>query len=220
MTEVCAQESGVFRKIKICWTKPTFTSFCNIVKSLPFLSTSQHVLHPFLDSVCSPSSVLHIYTMYSGGCWSCRSTSQLQRWVSEGRFWRWNLYRLCAYLFGWVSVPNHTMGLSLAVSSCLLCCHMRQPNTVCTVFSLFFHTGSDEKRKTMISSFESAVREPASHFHSLPQNTIIFGSHVYLHPSNFTFCNVLFHSRINHSALPFLGHRLQIDYLSGVQCND
>lgn len=89
-------------------------------------------------------------------------------------------------------------------------CAVLQDSQICVQCVLFVLSHRPEMRAVMIFVL---LRMSESH------NTS-FGSHVYLHSSNSTFCNVLFHSRINHSALPFLGHRPQIDYISGVQCND
>ena len=148
-------------------------------------------------------------------CWICRSTCQLQRQVSEGQFWRWS-HTQTVWISVWVVlISNHTIGLSVPVSPCLLCCHTQQPRTACAPFSLFSHTDT-RWENTIDFILLSSCGESSF---CLPQNTSS-GSHVYLRSSNSTFCNVLFHSCINHSALPYLGHRLQIDYLSGVQCND
>lgn len=127
-------------------------------------------------------------------------------------FWRWSCTDCVHICLGGFKSKSHSgfISLSLSLPSVL------SYKSVSTVFSLFLR--ADPRREMFLIPLRSEWIQ-SSCFCSLPQNTF-FGSHVYLHSSNSTFCNVLFHSCINHSALPFLGHRLQIDYLSGVQCND
>lgn len=134
--------------------KPTTTHLWSIMNAFYFNFRSLLVFFPIhiLELGFSLLAYINTYrfcreTMATNAtlcCRSCRSTCQLQRPASGLRgpffFLDGAAQTVCMqYMFEWFQfqIPQWT---HLSQSHCLLCCPTRQPNTLCTVFSLFFHT--------------------------------------------------------------------------------
>lgn len=149
--------------------------------------------------------------------WSCRSTCQLQRRVSglRGPVLEMELHRLCAYMFGRFHFQIAQWAY-LSQSHPAFCAVLQDSQTLYVLYSLcsFIQTWDENCNDFILLRSESSLCFAASH--RTPSLAHMF----ICTPSIPPFVMSCFIPASITQLSLFLGHRLQIDYLSGVQCND